>query len=268
MKKLSLNDYIKLRRLVFRGATPLLFALWRCAFENGDPDDVLSVLECYQNEDGGFGNALEANCWNPNSSPYVTGFAVQILEGLFGFKYEFIDRSHPVLRGILKYFASGEYATENGWLGISDIPSNNDYSHAPWFRFDPAAAEGETDPEKIVGFVLKYGDAENDLYKKALRINEKPPKEKPEPDFANYNPTEFICWEPLPTDFADSPESPHYENIKFSLRRSSTDSSKGCARRRNCPSRASTIRRAGSITGKSSAVILRPADFLLCKSSC
>jgi len=47
---------------VYRGATPLLFAQWRCAFENGDPEDVLGALACYQNADGGFGHALEASC--------------------------------------------------------------------------------------------------------------------------------------------------------------------------------------------------------------
>ena len=62
MKKLSLDDYHKLRRLVYHGGTPLLFVQWRCAFENGDPEDVLSVLACYQNADGGFGHALEASC--------------------------------------------------------------------------------------------------------------------------------------------------------------------------------------------------------------
>ena len=82
MKKLSLDDYRKLRRLVYRGANTMIFTQWRCAFENGDPEDALSVLASYQNEDGGFGNALEANCWNPNSSPYITSFAISIIDGL------------------------------------------------------------------------------------------------------------------------------------------------------------------------------------------
>ena len=58
MKKLSPDDYRKLRRLVYRGANPLLYAQWRCAFGNGDPEDIMSILACYQNEDGGFGTPL------------------------------------------------------------------------------------------------------------------------------------------------------------------------------------------------------------------
>jgi len=211
MKKLSLDDYRKLRRLVYRGATPLIFAQWRCAFESGDPEDVLSVLACYQNEDGGFGHALEANCWNPNSSPYITGFAINIIDGL---NYTFTDRDHPVLRGILKYLDSGAYATEAGWLGMASIPTNNDYSHAPWFRYDPAAKPDAADLKNIVGFILKYGEKDGALYQKALNIEKTLPKDKPVPDLSRYDPTKHIFWQPMPTDFVDSPDSPLYSEYK------------------------------------------------------
>jgi hypothetical protein len=54
MKKLSLDDFVKLRKLVYRGARPLEFTMWKCVFENGSHEDFLSVLSSYQNEDGGF----------------------------------------------------------------------------------------------------------------------------------------------------------------------------------------------------------------------
>jgi len=214
MKKLSFEDFMKLRRLVYRWAPPLLFASWRCAFENGDPEDVVSVLACYQNEDGGFGHALEANCWNPNSSPYITSFAIGVIGGLFGGSYTFTDRNHPVLRGILKYLASGAYATETGWVGMTGIPSNNDYSHAPWFRHDPSAEPDETDPGDIVKFILQYGEKGSALYQKALGIKEKLSNDQPIPDFSDYDPAQFICWMPLPTDIVDSPDSPLYPAYK------------------------------------------------------
>jgi len=214
MKKLMLEDFRKLRRLVYRAATPLIFTQWRCAFEGGDPEDVLSVLACYQNPDGGFGHALEANCWNPNSSPYITRFAIDTLEGLFGVHYTFADKNHPVLRGILAYLASGEYATETGWLGMADIPTNNDYSHAPWFHYDPDVQPGVTDPESIAAFILKYGEPDSALYRKALRIQETLPKQKSVPDLSGYDPTQFICWETMPTDIVDCPEHPLYAQYK------------------------------------------------------
>lgn len=211
MNKLSFADFIRLRRLVYRGATPLIFTQWKFAFENGNPEDVLDILACYQNEDGGFGHALEANCWNPNSSPYMTSFAISIIDELH---YTFTDRNHPILRGILKYLASGDYATETGWLGMASIPTNNDYSHAPWFHYDLAAEPDVTDPENIVNFILKYGEKDSDLFLKALAIVKTLPKNKPIPDLSNYDPTQFICWEPMPTDIVDSPDSSLYPEYK------------------------------------------------------
>ncbi len=211
MKKLSPKDYHKLRRLVYRGANPLLFTQWRCTFENGDPQDALNVLACYQNEDGGFGHALEANCWNPDSSPYMTSIAIGVIDAVH---YVFTDRNHHVLQGILKYLASGAYATRDGWLGMADIPGNNRHSHAPWFHFDPAKTPGATDPKNIVHFVLQYGEKDSDLYRKAMAIKKTLPASRPIPDLSRYDPGKFICWEPMPTDIADSPDSPHYPAYK------------------------------------------------------
>jgi len=212
MRKLSLKDYYKLRRLVFRNASALTVARWRYCFENGSVEDIIDVLSCYQNEDGGFGHGLDGNCLNPNSSPYITSMAVEIIEQY----YQFTDKSHPVLQGILRYLASGTYATPNGWLGMASISSNNDFSHAPWFHYTPEKANDELEPQTLVQFILKYAEKESELYRKALSIKNSLPKgiEKPEPDFSNYNPSEFICWEPLPTDVVDSPDSPLYEKYR------------------------------------------------------
>ena len=113
MRKLSLKDYYKLRRLVLRNANALMVSRWRYSFEGGSAEDIIDVLSCYQNEDGGFGHGLDGNCLNPNSSPYITSMAVGIIEQY----YQFTDMDHPVLQGILRYLASGAYATEKGWLG-------------------------------------------------------------------------------------------------------------------------------------------------------
>ena len=58
-------DIEKARDFVNRNARPLDFARWKFLFENGSMEQVLSALETYQNEDGGFGNGLEPDCWNP-----------------------------------------------------------------------------------------------------------------------------------------------------------------------------------------------------------
>lgn len=214
MKKLSLDDFRKLRRLVYRGANPAIFADWRFTFENGNPEDVLSVMACYQNDDGGFGYYAGDN-WNPNSSPDATNGAVFQINRINRFYPNATDKNHPIVTGILKYLASGAYATETGWLGLASIPSNNDYSHAPWFHYDPSAPPDAVDPKNFVEFILKYGEKDSDLYRKALKIEKTLPKDKPIPDFSGYDPTQFICWATMPTDIVDSPDSPLYPEYKY-----------------------------------------------------
>lgn len=61
------------RNFIYKNARPLDIARWKYLFENGCREDVLLALAAYQNEDGGFGHALEPDCWNLNSSPFRHG---------------------------------------------------------------------------------------------------------------------------------------------------------------------------------------------------
>jgi hypothetical protein len=54
---------------------------------------VIAALRHYQNPDGGFGNALEPDNWNKDSSPYTTLYATNALEGI-----GFCDYSHQYIR--------------------------------------------------------------------------------------------------------------------------------------------------------------------------
>lgn len=72
MRKLSLDDYKEIKMWMYRNARQIELSLWQYFFENGSKEAVLSSLLFYQNDDGGFGHALEADSWNPNSSPYTT----------------------------------------------------------------------------------------------------------------------------------------------------------------------------------------------------
>ncbi len=80
MQKISLDEFLRLRKLVHRSARPLDYTKWKFLFENGSRDDFLSVLSSYQNEDGGFGHNIECNNWNPNSSPYTVCIALDYLD--------------------------------------------------------------------------------------------------------------------------------------------------------------------------------------------
>lgn len=156
----------KAQRFMYRNARPLDFARWKFHFENGSEEAVLSILETYQNEDGGFGNGLEEDCFNPNSSPIQTWKATEILRDI-----HFTDKDHPIVKGIMNYLASGgdfDYKHRQ-WMNI--VPSNNDYPHAiwweykegeDWFNYNPTAS--------LAGFILKYGDIDSEIYKLALEL--------------------------------------------------------------------------------------------------
>src|SRR5512138_3924410 len=49
-------------------------------FRSGSPQAVLSALLAYQNEDGGFGNALEPDIRCPDSQPVPTQHALEVLD--------------------------------------------------------------------------------------------------------------------------------------------------------------------------------------------
>lgn len=161
---LSKSDYQSIRRWMYRNARPLDMARWQYHFENGSKEAVLPALSAYQNEDGGFGYALEADLWNSNSTPYSTCVAINILEEI-----KFRDRNHAIIKKILRYLEctpdfDGEY-----WSTI--ISTNDIYPHAPWWT-DETYDWGYTPTALLAGFILFSADQEQDLYKKAKRIAE------------------------------------------------------------------------------------------------
>jgi hypothetical protein len=167
MKKLSLKDYEEIRSWMYRNARPIELAIWQYHFENGSKEAVLSALSFYQNGDGGFGHALEPDTWNPDSSPYTTLNAANILKSIdFGYK------QHPIIQGIFKFLESNAYCSEKGWF--FSIPSNDYYAHAPWWKYNPEANAFEDIglTAEIVSFILLNADNKSEIYIKALMLCE------------------------------------------------------------------------------------------------
>ncbi|EFC95496.1 hypothetical protein CLOSTHATH_06324, partial [Hungatella hathewayi DSM 13479] len=79
MKVLNREDYQEIRSWIHRNARQLELSVWNYFFENGSREAVIDALSYYQNEDGGFGNAVEPDVWNPESSPYATMVVTGIL---------------------------------------------------------------------------------------------------------------------------------------------------------------------------------------------
>lgn len=156
-------DIERARKFIYQNARPLDFARWQYLFEGGSRDAVLRVLEAYQNEDGGFGHGLEADCWNPDSSPIQTWAATEIIK-----EVGLSDSSHPLIQGILRYLGSGTNFDSHVWY--NSIPSNNDYPHAPWWNWDSSHELTYNPTACLIGFILKFSEPDSALYDTAVQL--------------------------------------------------------------------------------------------------
>lgn len=149
--------YEKARSFIYKNARPLDMARWKYLFENGSKEDVLTALIEYQNEDGGFGNALEPDCWNPNSSPVQTWVATEIIKEI-----NLKDKNHPIIQGILNYLSSRKDFDGHTWSNT--VATNNDYPHAPWWNFDTSQETSYNPTACFIGFILKFADKNSKLF--------------------------------------------------------------------------------------------------------
>ncbi|QAA32354.1 hypothetical protein [Clostridium manihotivorum] len=125
MKKVSLKP---IAAWIHRNARELEVAIWKFHFENGTKEDVINALIYYQNEDGGFGNAIDPDNWDVNSSPYATLFALNILKDI-----EFDDMQHPIYLGIKKYIDTELNFPEGCTFTVI---TNRNYPHASFHNYD------------------------------------------------------------------------------------------------------------------------------------
>ncbi len=153
------------RGFVYRNARPLDLARWNCLFENGASAEAVRYLAAYQNADGGFGSALEPDCWNPNSTPMQTWAAARIVREI-GLE----DGKHPLTAGILEYLGAGSAFDGHRWCGLSTVPGNSDGPHAPWWAWAQEEETGYNPTASLIGFILKYADENSPLFARACGL--------------------------------------------------------------------------------------------------
>lgn len=157
-------DITNTGRWIHRNARGLELAKWRLYFEGGDAESVIDELQYYQNIDGGFGHALEADCWNPASAPSQMFYAIHILHEL-----AYQDTTHPVIQNMLRYLESGKDMVDGFWVSI--LPSNNQYPHAPWWtKTDRKTFDVYMPNADICWFILKFAQKDSPLYDRAVSM--------------------------------------------------------------------------------------------------
>jgi len=168
MKELNKKAIGEIRLWIYRNARPLEFALWQFHFADGSTEDVLSALSYYQNDDGGFGNTIEPDNWNPESTPYATDYAINILRQI-----DFTEINHPLYQNLLCYLENTQYQGENGWF--FSVPTNDIYPHAIWWQYNE---DGNNKNQNIgitaslSGFILRYVSTNAKLYSVALKYTD------------------------------------------------------------------------------------------------
>ncbi|MBQ8185647.1 MAG: hypothetical protein IJ037_02110 [Clostridia bacterium] len=160
-----MTPFEKARTFIYRNARPVDLMRWRYHFESGSAEDVMHALSFYQNPDGGFGHALEADSFNPNSCPIQTWAATEIIREI-----HWTDPAHPVVQGILSYLDSGADFDETERQWRNSVLSNNDYPCAVWWKCDGTSEFRYNPTAALAGFALKFADPGSDVYRKCETI--------------------------------------------------------------------------------------------------
>lgn len=163
---LTQKQFTTIDKWMHRNAREIDLLVWQCLFEQGNPGDVIAALKQYQNADGGFGQALEPDNWNPDSTPYTTLHAIGIL-GHIGF----VDYRHSMYQDIIRYLGNTpDFSMEHGWNFT--IPSNDRYPHAPWWTFNIANNRFENIGlnAHLCAFLLEATPPGSTLHETALQL--------------------------------------------------------------------------------------------------
>ena len=156
MKTLSIEAYTRAGDYINTKARPLEHALFVFHFEGGAVDDVLTSLAPFQNEDGGFGEALEPDLRSPSSSAEASGIGLSLLKELS------VPSDHPIVQRVVQYLLSTINQETNTWrVAPLDV---NEYPHAPWWHDEGGSLARTFDGyrviprAKIVGLLHHYAD--------------------------------------------------------------------------------------------------------------
>lgn len=163
MYKTNYIDKSKAISFISENARPLESAVYKYFFDNGSNRAVVDELRKFQNSDGGFGNALEPDFFNPNSSPIATNDAIIAL-----FRVNALNIDSDVVQGIVKYLDSHDSFDEDRRRWLFAIDSNKDYPHAIWWKKKGDGISGFNPSISLAAFLICYG-SRTSLYEEIIK---------------------------------------------------------------------------------------------------
>jgi hypothetical protein len=126
VKRLSCGAFGRARTFLQTYARPLDWALFAHRFEGAPVGRVTAALARYQNEDGGFGHALEPDARTPSSSALATGIGLRILRELR------CPPDHPMVGRAVQWLEATCDPETYTWRALPD--DANESPHAPWWH--------------------------------------------------------------------------------------------------------------------------------------
>lgn len=155
MKQLSREAFDRARDFVKTQARPLDRALFEYRFEGASADLVIAELAHFQNDDGGFGHALEPDLRTPTSSALATEIGLRVLKELG------CASDHPMVAQAVRFFIETLDPQTKVWRVIPH--DANDYPHAPWWHDEDGSLARTFDDfliiprASVVGLLQHYG---------------------------------------------------------------------------------------------------------------
>ncbi|MBQ2848426.1 MAG: hypothetical protein IJE74_09250 [Clostridia bacterium] len=148
---------------VLQNARPLELAIYKYFFENGSYQTVIDELLKFQNSDGGFGNALEPDLFNPNSSPIATNDAIITL-----CRVNALNKDSDIVKGIVRYLESHDSFDEDKKRWLFAIDSNKNYPHAIWWEKKGDGISSFNPSISLAAFLICYGNRTS-LYEEIIK---------------------------------------------------------------------------------------------------
>ena len=133
---LTPESFSRAREFLSQNARPIERALYRFHFENAPASEVRTALAAFQNEDGGFGHALEPDFWLPASSAIATSLGFQYLRDAG------VPARDPMVRAAARWTQAAFERTLDRWPAVPHAV--NDWPHAPWWTWTEPGNPGFT----------------------------------------------------------------------------------------------------------------------------
>lgn len=142
MKQLSHESFERARGFLQAQARPLERALFAYYFEDGEGNEVFAELARFQNDDGGYGRALEPDLRTPSSSALATANALALLADLD------CPAEHPAVGRAVAYLQKTFDVQTRVWR-VAPLDAN-EHPHAPWWQDEDGSLAQTFDGFRII----------------------------------------------------------------------------------------------------------------------